>query len=595
MLYRTTLSLCVVVLLAYCCVGQETCSGWICPLCHKSIRPFGGDVFCTFGNTSTRPKLQAYVASSFCVTYMNLSESKPASLVGGRCPIGNQAPTIVTLPDDIDDLDSVMCGVANRTGGLCGKCKANHSLVVNSFLFPCVDTDSSCRHVNWLIYFMEQFIPIIIAYLVVVLFNIRAMEERANAFIFFAQVVSLNFNLVDIYKVWSQALDDKATGSQAAEGLTKVISGVYGIWNLQFEVFPNLCLTGHITILNALCLRYMTALFPLVLMLITYLLIELHARNCRVLVKLWRPVHNLLARFRRKLDQKTSIIDAFATFLLLSYTKFTVVSFSMLAPTQIVNDEGEIQGYVLLYDGQVQYFKDMHWAYFALAVTVLLLVVTPPPVLLFLYPTKKFQQFIDRFKLRSAFLTTFTDAFQGCYKDSSDGGRDCRFFAGLYFVMRVVIFATYSFIGDYLMLYATLQVLIVTMAALFVIFRPYKKDIYNKLDPLIFIFYSVLITLIMLARKAIEHQRHGLLLRIQIVLYILLLIPAAVLLCFKLVQCFTRLCRKRQRYTFYHDGSHFGPNSSIQSRQYTLISQPISGSSPETTASLNSDSDTSED
>ena len=42
--------------------------------------------------------------------------------------------------------------------------------------------------------------------------------------------------------------------------------------------------------------------------------------------------------------------------------------------------------------------------------------------------------------MRSHFLATFTDAFQACYKDSSNGGRDCRFFASL---VRIIIFAIY--------------------------------------------------------------------------------------------------------------------------------------------------------
>ena len=82
---------------------------------------------------------------------------------------------------------------------------------------------------------------------------------------------------------------------------------------------------------------------------------------------------------------------------------------------------------VLLYTGE-EYFTAKHAPYFAIAIFVLLLIVLPPPILLFLYPTQKFQRFLDRFKLRSHFLTTFTDAFQGCYKDSSNGGRDCRSF-----------------------------------------------------------------------------------------------------------------------------------------------------------------------
>ena len=224
-----------------------------------------------------------------------------------------------------------------------------------------------------------------------------------------------------------------------------------------------------------------------------------------------------------------------------------------------------------------------------MAIFVLLLIVLPPPILLFLYPTQKFQRFLDRFKLRSHFLTTFTDAFQGCYKDSSNGGRDCRFFAGLYFEVRILAFATYTIFRSYYTIYSILQITVFAMAVLFSIFRPYKRDIFNKLDTFIFTFFAFVITLIILGKIYIDHDNASL--GIQIFFYVVLLLPALTLLCFKIFQFSVRLCKNRRGgYTFYRDSSHFGPNSSIQDRRYSLITQPIS--SPETTtASLSSDSE----
>ena len=127
------------------------------------------------------------------------------------------------------------------------------------------------------------------------------------------------------------------------------------------------------------------------------------------------------------------------------------------------------------------------------------------------------------------------------------------------------------------------------MAGLFAIFRPYKRDIFNKLDTFIFLFFAFLITLIILVKTYIDH--HDALLGLQIFIYIVLLLPALTLLCFKIFQFSVRLCKNRRGgYTFYRDSSHLGPNSSVQDRQYNLITQPIS--SPETTtASLSSDSE----
>ena len=573
----------VVMLLATSCVSLLACEceengeiNWTC-CCQKHIRMFGGNVNCDIFNGST---LSAYVSFSYCVTHSD--QSNTSMVIGGMCPIyGNQFSKPLT-----NDLN--MCEETNRAGVLCGKCSPGYSLVVNSFQYSCVNTTQHCHDINWLVYFVEQFLPLTVVYLIVVLCNIRAMDERANAFILYAQVVSLNFNLDDLHRSWVLMLPHEYRNSSLPIGLTKAIGYIYGVWNLdvaQGLFTGDLCLSGNITILTAFCLQYVTALFPLVLMLITYVLIELHARDFRILVKLWRPIHNVIARFRRKLDRKTSIIDAFATFLLLSYTKFTIISFNLLATTKTVTINGTRLSTVLFYNGE-EYFTNNHAPYFAMAIFVLLFVVLPPPILLFVYPTKKFQRFLDRFNLRSQFLTTFTDAFQGCYKDSSNGGRDCRFFAGLYFAVRIVVFITYCMFRNYFTIYSILQFNILTMIALFAIFRPYKKDIFNKLDILIFLFFAFVITTIILGRSYIDHREPNI--GIQSFFYITLWVPALTLLCFKIFQFSVRLCKKRRGgYTFYRDSSHFGPNSSIQDRQVNLITKPITSSS----VSLSSDSE----
>lgn len=573
------------------CPGNESCWSCLCRKHGRHNRLFNGGVLCQYSeDRDNKPTLAAYAVSSFCVTHINNNES--SILVGGNCPIGGQLLTAEKqpLPDDLDQIDEEVCGRARRAGTLCGTCSDNNSLVVNCFMYNCINS-TMCSSVNWLTYSVMQFVPLTIFYLIVVFLNIRAMEERANAFILFAQVISLEFNLLNIYGAWTDVLGSNSTVSP--KQLAKAIGGVYGIWNLDIArgILPNLCLTGHVTILEAFSLQYVTAIYPLILIFLTYILIELHAKNCRILVRLWNPIHNRLARFRRKLDPKTSITDAFSTFLLLSYTKFTVVSFNLLAPTALYDLYGNLKYTVLLYNGQVKYFETMHLAYSATAVAILLLVVIPPPVLLILYPMKGFQRCLDRCKLRSHFLTTFSDAYQGCYKDSSNGSRDCRFFAGLYFIIRIVIFALYSFVDDYIVLYSILQVVMLTMAALFATFRPYKKDIYNNLDTTIFLFFAFLITLIILER-VYQLQGHASL-GIQITLYCLLFLPALLLLCFKVFQLFSRLCRRRQNYTFYQS-SHYSSSRSdlpgLHTREYSLLTQPRDESSVGTTASSNSDS-----
>ena len=114
-----------------------------------------------------------------------------------------------------------------------------------------------------------------------------------------------------------------------------------------------------------------------------------------------------------------SLVDAFATFLLLSYVKFLSVSFDILTPTTLWDKWGRHVGTVLYYDGSVNYFGTDHLPYAVLAMTVLLVFTVLPILLLCLYPCRCFQKFLNSCHLRSQALHTFMDAFQGCYKDGT--------------------------------------------------------------------------------------------------------------------------------------------------------------------------------
>ena len=87
------------------------------------------------------------------------------------------------------------------------------------------------------------------------------------------------------------------------KAMLKILITFYGFWNLDFfhSVISPFCLSEDITTLHALALQYLQAFYPLVLIIGTYILIELHNRNVRVFVWMWRPFHRCLAPFQRSL------------------------------------------------------------------------------------------------------------------------------------------------------------------------------------------------------------------------------------------------------------------------------------------------------
>ncbi len=109
--------------------------------------------------------------------------------------------------------------------------------------------------------------------------------------------------------------------------LLRGILTLVSFWNLDFfrHMVPPFCISSRLT---ALLLDCISAFYPLFLAVLTLVLIELHARNFCPLVILWKPVHKYFANCRRKLDPKSSVIAALATFMSLALVTALLATYS---------------------------------------------------------------------------------------------------------------------------------------------------------------------------------------------------------------------------------------------------------------------------
>ena len=117
-----------------------------------------------------------------------------------------------------------------------------------------------------------------------------------------------------------------------------------GIWNLVFFQYfiPPFCISSDMSTLHTLALEYVVAAYPLLLTVVIYFCIQMYDRGVRVVVCVWRPFHVCFVRFRRKWNPKGSVINAFATFLLLSYENH-FVALLMLSYSNKICKIGEIE------------------------------------------------------------------------------------------------------------------------------------------------------------------------------------------------------------------------------------------------------------
>ena len=453
---------------------------------------FAGYVFCPqYSNPSI------FVGN--CISYSEIKVKGNVSkeVILARCPFfaGYQlSGATISLPMNVNELDEAFCRRNwSRTGKLCSICTNDTAISVFSGTYDCIECNEAVT--NWLIYIAVTFLPLTIFFVIIVIFQVGVTSPQANGYIFFSQIITIPLQELLIKSAWTLVIAQDTTNqthdAHKAHILTDVLLFPYSIWSLDFfRIFftTKLCLHRSLRVIHVLALQYIPAFYPIFLVIFSYVLIELHARNCRPVVWLWKPFCFLCVRFRRKWEAKTSIIDAFATFIVLSYTKIILVSISLLTPTDVLLTDGTSVGKILNYDPSVNFFQGDHLP-FAILALVILVAFAIPPLLLLLYPSQTFQRCLNFFKLHSHGLQTFVDAFQGCYKNGADGRPERRYFAGMYFVFRIIIFLIYTVISDLSEQFAFLQGAYIVFILTFVILRPYKKDRYNILDSL---FISIL-------------------------------------------------------------------------------------------------------
>ena len=107
-------------------------------------------------------------------------------------------------------------------------------------------------------------------------------------------------------------------------------------------------------------------------------------------------------------------------------------------------------------------------------------------MLLILHPMQCFQRCLGRCRVRWHALYIFIDAFQGCYKDGTNGTRDCRYFAGVYLLLRLMLFILFAVVRNG-MLSAVAILLLIGVPMLIARVQPYKAEFaaYNAIDSML--------------------------------------------------------------------------------------------------------------
>ena len=165
-----------------------------------------------------------------------------------------------------------------------------------------------------------------------------------------------------------------------------------------------------------------------------------------------------------------------------SYIKFLNTSIDLLVSSETYNEHGRLIGTYLFNNPTIEFMSHQHVPYAIIAIVVLVGLLVPL-LLLILYPMKWFQVFLNKCHLNSPGLRMFMECFQGYYRDRSDGGWECRYFAVVYPATRILTYVMYTIFKAFRFFEGCI-ILCICVIGVITLLQPYKSPykFYNKLD-----------------------------------------------------------------------------------------------------------------
>ena len=487
--------------------GAANTSGYKCPMWF--IPATNGQDGCQCGSSVGEVVLcdehstRLSIRECFCMTY---NEDKTSPVIG-QCVYGCLVPTTIPFYYAFNASDpKEICKNLHRVGQLCGQCEANFAPPVYSYDMKCVECSSTNIAANWVKYLTVSLLPLTVFFIAVVAFGIRAASPQLNAFVLVSQILTQPAQMRQVSNL-----------SPQTPLLWKVLTTVYGVWNLDFfrTVYPPFCLDPNMTVLQILALDYLIAGYPLLLIAVTYGIVVIYDRCSfrllrRVIDRLcWCKISGVsLAKKVHKWDIRSSLIGAFATFILLSYVKFLSVSADLLTGVIVYDINGtRWNQYYFFYNGSVEFMGETHLPYAIAALFGIAVFNVLPILLLCLYPCRYFRRLLHYTGLWSQGLHTFMDAFQGSCKNGTEEGYDCRYFAAVYLATRITVYTMYTVLAT-VFFYASAALILIGVAILTTIVRPYKKRVHSAIDTTLILVVALMFFLIVLSyimnRKSFE-------------------------------------------------------------------------------------------
>ena len=414
-----------------------------CPTWHY-YNNVTGQCECGFGLCCSSDGNQVDISIKSCATSSGQEDDYYVSYCPFTNTVNNTNRLCSEMPSNASQLDEVMCGPYNRRGLLCGECKDGYGPAVYSFNTTCANCSSLWSKYAISLYMFLQFIPTTLIFLCFVVFRFNITSGPLLGYVLFCQmtIAAITHRQLFIYEYMFYHVSSLLLRVLGGMSLT-----VCQFWSLHFlkAIIPPFCISEKLTGIHVNMLNLLPAIYPLVLVIISCILIELHARNYRIVGILWKPFKIILSKANITAVTGDGVFHAFASFIFLSNISVMFTAYQVVNFVAVWNSTGHFQKQVLYTDPTVEWNTSV--PYVLIAAVIFIFISLTPSLLLCIYPTRLYQ-YLSRFlsaRKRLA-ITAFAEALHSCFRDGLNGTRDYRALAGVTFFGFLIFLAIQYFL-----------------------------------------------------------------------------------------------------------------------------------------------------
>ena len=426
-------------------VHSQDCNPWYSN--HTGVcrcgSDFNGRLICHEWNQTVD------ISAGFCITYdakRKYTHINTSGLVVGDCAYGYISDSMLNrkfsrVPINISDINCTQCDPYKRKGLFCGECRNGFGPAAYSYHLQCANCSSLSTGVAIVLYAVLEMLPVTIFFFVVLIFRFKILTGPNLGYVLFCQSV---INTLQYSRYLYSSLFHNLPQPLIAVGhISLVLSGV---WNLEFFRFiiPPFCISEKMTLLHHQMLGFMSAFYPLAMVLITYLFLELSAQ-CNIINRCVR-IH----RFLNVYNMEHSIIHAFATLTMLSLFSTICQGYAILQTSRVQDMNGTVLKSVLFVYPNIEIFSHQHLPYVFASLTFVFILVVCPCLLVLIYPTRLYGRLSRHLSPRKQLaIKIYAETVHSGFKDGLNNTRDYRMLPPIFILLALVFSLLMSLLPHY--------------------------------------------------------------------------------------------------------------------------------------------------